>query len=98
MKSVLNLSIDSEVLALIKAKEEITNVSQFIEHLFKVELDLKTEDKSNEVGELKIMNAKLSAELDKKKIEIRSLQKQIRETPKKKEEDNTRRPIIAQWP
>lgn len=84
MKGMLSVSIDTEVLALIKQREDITNVSNFIEQLFRVELDLKS-DQDNKLGELKLMNAKLSAEIEKARIEIRSLKKQI-EKPVKEDE------------
>jgi len=84
-KGILHLSIDANILALIKAKDDMDSISEFVENLFKVELEISTDDKTNELGELKIMNAKLSAECEKLKIEASKLKKVIKEAPPKKE-------------
>jgi len=75
-KGLITLSVDTEVITLIKALE-FKSLSNYVEQLFRVELNLKTDDKSNEVGELKIMNAKMNAKLEQQKIEIDSLKKQL---------------------
>lgn len=83
-KGILHLSIDTEVLALIKTRDDINSLSEFVENIFKIELNLNTDDKENEIGELKILNAKLSAELEKQKIEINQLKKLTKERPKER--------------
>lgn len=84
MKAILNLSIDTEVLAIAKSKG--FNMSALVEGILRNEF---LEDGKNEVDNLKLTNAKLTTEITNLTAELEKIKKLLREEKDEKQYTKT---------
>jgi len=76
-KGLLHLSIEIEILSLIKEKLSGISISNYVENIFKQELELTNGSQKSDLEHLKQINSKLVSNNSKARTEINIKNKEI---------------------
>jgi DNA repair ATPase RecN len=90
-KSLLTVNVDSDIIALVKSK--IKNVSGFVNHCLRVELELcdkEVDGSEKKLNEIKRLNNKLNEELQEVLKERDNMARKIKELKEKLEREESK--------